>query len=171
MSFAAYKIFIAFLQLPPRFPTHTFLRILLGGCFIEYRLLFLYSNYVYEWSCPLWTYIGRKLRVGIWQQYFKIGPDQWWVNSHGATTSWEAEHSSLTHTSAHMGKVEDTQSQQCHLSCSLFMFRKKSVNICCSCMLIVLKSVLHMLLMICRFGTNTDHIELGGKDSLKSKGM
>lgn len=38
-------------------------------------------------------------------------------------------------------------------------------------MLIVLKSVLHMLLMICRFGTNTDHIELGGKDLLKSKGM
>jgi len=97
----------------------------------------------------------------------EIGPDQRWVNSYGATNRREALHSF----SAHTGKLEDIQSQQCHLSCLLFMFRKKSVNTYSSCMLIVLKSVLHMLLTICRFGTNADNIELRGKDLAHSKGI
>lgn len=136
MSLVACKIFLSILQLP-RFPTHTFPAILLGGCFIEYSLLFLYSNYVYEWSCPLWTsekaacgYLAAALQrlVHTNDGLFK------WCHS-----GWEAEHSFLTHPSTHMVELEDIQSQQCHSSCLLFMCRKKSVNMCCSCMLIVFK--------------------------------
>lgn len=132
----ACKIFLSILQLPPRFPTHTFPAILLGGCFIECSLLFLYANYVYEWSCPLWT--SEKAACG----YLAAALQRLVQTNDGLLKwchKWMRSWAFLLNASQCVVKLEDIQSQQCHLSCFLFMCRKKSVNMCCSCMLIVFK--------------------------------